>query len=167
MRIFSRGSSWPRDQLCISCGSYIAGEFFTAESLREAPLNIYMGKPNPQCDGVRRWTRRSIVRWTRGRTGPECRGKWIRPVCLSWDVYPPLPSDVCAPSSWALRLRLGLHPLLSGVSCLQSTNCGTSQFCHHLSQFHEINLPSCLYSLCPPRNRTFWRRLPSSSLPPP
>ena len=27
----SRGSSWLRDQTCISCGSFIAGGFFTAE----------------------------------------------------------------------------------------------------------------------------------------
>ena len=27
----SRGSSWPKDQTCISCYSYIAGEFFTTE----------------------------------------------------------------------------------------------------------------------------------------
>ena len=28
-----RGSSWPRDQTCISCGSCIAGRFFTTEPL--------------------------------------------------------------------------------------------------------------------------------------
>ena len=28
---FSRGSSWPQDQTCLSCGSCIAGRFFTTE----------------------------------------------------------------------------------------------------------------------------------------
>ena len=32
----SRGFSWPRDWTCISCGSCIAGGFFTAWSTREA-----------------------------------------------------------------------------------------------------------------------------------
>ena len=35
----SRGSSWPRDQTCISCYSYIAGEFFTTEPPGKA-LNL-------------------------------------------------------------------------------------------------------------------------------
>ena len=36
----SRGSSRPRDQTCISCVSFIAGEFFIA--IREALCLIYM-----------------------------------------------------------------------------------------------------------------------------
>ena len=28
---FSRGSSWPRDQTCISCSPFVAGGFFTSE----------------------------------------------------------------------------------------------------------------------------------------
>ena len=32
---FSRGSSRPRDQTCVSCGSCIAGRFFTYELLRK------------------------------------------------------------------------------------------------------------------------------------
>ena len=36
---FSRGSSWPRDQTCVSCVSCIAGRFFTTEPL---------GSPKPQ-----------------------------------------------------------------------------------------------------------------------
>ena len=34
---FSRGSSWPRDQTCISCVSCLAGGFFTCWDFREAP----------------------------------------------------------------------------------------------------------------------------------
>ena len=33
---FSRESSQPRDQTCVSCVSCIAGEFFAAETTREA-----------------------------------------------------------------------------------------------------------------------------------
>ena len=41
---FSRGSSWPRGQTCISCGvSCIAGRFFTAESPGEADTVINSG----------------------------------------------------------------------------------------------------------------------------
>ena len=50
--LFSRGSSWPRDQACVSCSSCTAGGFFTAEPLGSPywpviglkpiwPLNMY------------------------------------------------------------------------------------------------------------------------------
>ena len=38
---FSSGYSWPRDQTCISCASYIAGRFFTRWAIREAQLFKY------------------------------------------------------------------------------------------------------------------------------
>ena len=44
----SRGSSWPRDRTCVSCGSCIAGRFLTAEP----------------------WGRPTVVN-TGGRTGPN------------------------------------------------------------------------------------------------
>ena len=37
----SRGTSQPRAQTCISCGSCIAGGFFTTELPGEAPINEY------------------------------------------------------------------------------------------------------------------------------
>ena len=36
---FSKGSSWPRDQILVSC---IAGRFFTVWATREAPPKIYI-----------------------------------------------------------------------------------------------------------------------------
>ena len=50
--LFSRGSSWPRDQTCVCCSSSTAGGFFTAEPLGSPfwpviglkpiwPLNMY------------------------------------------------------------------------------------------------------------------------------
>ena len=36
---FSKGSSWPRDQILVSC---IAGRFFTVWATREAPPEIYI-----------------------------------------------------------------------------------------------------------------------------
>ena len=35
-----KGSSWPRDQTCISCGSCIAGRFFTTEPLGKRWLSL-------------------------------------------------------------------------------------------------------------------------------
>ena len=42
---FSRGSSWPRDWTCVSCGSCIAGRFFTAEPprSRESQIRHFVG----------------------------------------------------------------------------------------------------------------------------
>jgi len=37
----SRGTSQPRVQTCISCGSFIAGGSFTTELPGEAPINEY------------------------------------------------------------------------------------------------------------------------------
>ena len=37
----SRGSFWPRDQICSSCGSHIAGRLFTAEPLKK-PHYVYI-----------------------------------------------------------------------------------------------------------------------------
>ena len=38
---FSRGSSWPRDRTWVSCDSYIAGRFFTAEPAGKPGLRLY------------------------------------------------------------------------------------------------------------------------------
>ena len=35
---FSRGSSWPRDQTCVSMSPALAGEFFTSSTTREAQV---------------------------------------------------------------------------------------------------------------------------------
>ena len=40
----SRGSSWPRDQSCISCVSCTEGEFFTAEPLEKLSVNLLIIK---------------------------------------------------------------------------------------------------------------------------
>ena len=37
---FSRGSFQPRDQICVSCISYIAGRFFTAELVAQMIKNL-------------------------------------------------------------------------------------------------------------------------------
>ena len=37
----SRGPSWPKDWICISCNSYITGQFFTTESPGK-PLCVYL-----------------------------------------------------------------------------------------------------------------------------
>ena len=44
----SRGSSWPRDRTCVSCGYCTAGEFFTAEPSGKPPTLLSIPKmPQP------------------------------------------------------------------------------------------------------------------------
>ena len=44
----SRGSSWPRDQTCVSCGYCTAGKFFTAEPSGKPPTFLSIPKmPQP------------------------------------------------------------------------------------------------------------------------
>ena len=42
---FSRGTFWPRDRTCVSCGSWIAGRFFTTEPprSRESQIRHFVG----------------------------------------------------------------------------------------------------------------------------
>ena len=47
----SRGSSWPRDRNCVSCGSCIAGGFFTTKSLGK-PEPVQATNQNSKCDGA-------------------------------------------------------------------------------------------------------------------
>ena len=49
----SRGSSWPGDRKCFSCGSYIAGRFFTSWVTREAPT---IDKVRDVSLGCARWS---------------------------------------------------------------------------------------------------------------
>ena len=43
----SRGSSWLRDQTCLSCGSHIAGRFFIAEQVGKYPSCLDNNIPTP------------------------------------------------------------------------------------------------------------------------
>ena len=57
----SRGCSWPRDWARVSCGSYIAGGFFTTEPLGKPPQGIYI--PIYLSSLYRNWGPHSIGGW--------------------------------------------------------------------------------------------------------
>ena len=44
---YSKGSSWPRDQTCVSCVSCIAGKFFTHWATWEGPFFSNRGESHP------------------------------------------------------------------------------------------------------------------------
>ena len=43
---FSRGSSWPRDQNCVSCVSCLAGGLFTHRATRDNSISCTTGRPS-------------------------------------------------------------------------------------------------------------------------
>ena len=86
----SRGSSQPRDQTCLSCGSCIAGEFFTTEPPEKWLFKEHRGKLwNERRDG--RQNRESWV-WMLIEASPEQRENSASRVCrkspvLSYYVF--------------------------------------------------------------------------------
>ena len=50
---FSKGSSWPRDQAQVSCVSWIAGRFFTAEPLGMPAPHLHEGRSAAMFDWMK------------------------------------------------------------------------------------------------------------------
>ena len=104
---FSRGSSQPRDRTQVSCGSYTAGRFFTAEPPGEALLTITRVPKLPPltCLSVLH----SSPSWSLIHLpGPQSSG------CPRWDVPAESDSPCCLPYTSLRELCLGSPSFLLG-----------------------------------------------------
>ena len=96
----SRGSSWPRDQTCVSYGSCIAGRFFTAEPLgKQEPIQAT--NQNSKCDGAS--TLISIWK-TAGKIVSPFLCPWQPQPSVSQEGDPQLPSTLLVPWPWTSQL---------------------------------------------------------------
>ena len=96
----SRGSSWPRDQTCVSYVSCIAGRFFTAEPLgKQEPIQAT--NQNSKCDGAS--TLISIWK-TAGKIVSPFLCPWQPQPSVSQEGDPQLPSTLLVPWPWTSQL---------------------------------------------------------------
>ena len=66
-----RGYSWPKDRICISCGSCIGGRFFTTETMgrtNKNPIIVFSGNG-----------------WLKGGRGERITYQWNR-LCAFWKL---------------------------------------------------------------------------------